>query len=184
VHRAIPERSTRQSREAAIADLVAVAVDRDLQPIDLDRDDDHPLPGAARLRPQGLAAVGKTLAVEEPGDSIGGRCDRRTALAVGASFRLVLKVHVPAPPEQDQSDVESQGGACDLKTRAELASPLQLAEESTAVPDQQCDGGDQRAEHNAIALHGQLRLIGAEQERADLPHGIGDYRSSINKLLS
>ena len=70
---------------------------------------------AARRRfgAQLAAAVGKAFSVVETGDGIGGGQHHRAPLVLGAHFRLMLKIDIAAPAEQDQGDIEGQRGACE-----------------------------------------------------------------------
>jgi len=97
-------------------------------------------------------AVGKPLAVVEPGDEVGGCQDHRAPFLLDPHFLLVLEVDVAAPTEQDQCHVERQRRAGDADFAAEiLTGKAQIVEEGVAVPDQEQDGSDEDGKDNGIA---------------------------------
>jgi diguanylate cyclase (GGDEF)-like protein len=134
-----------------IADVIAVTVVHRLEPVELEREDDQRLAGFRGRAAELFAPVSKTLAVEQAGHSIG-RCDQRGAgLALFPHLRLMLKVDIAAPAEQDQRDVQGQRYRSDLQARPKLAAGEGKAlEKFAAVPDKHDDGGNEDAKHQHV----------------------------------
>ena len=133
----------------------------------LERDDQQRACVLDRLQAQGFGAVGKSLAVEQPGDRVGRGRNGRPALTLEPTFRFVLKVDVSAPAEEDERNVESQRNGCDLSSRTEddFGAP-EFAEEVGAVSDEQNDGGHDGSENDPVVLGAVERRSASECETA------------------
>ena len=104
----------------------------------------------------------KPFRLRRPVTASVGRRNRGAALAVEPPLRLMLKVDVAPPSEQDQSDVEGQRDRCDLRAWAENdLGAIELAEEGRSVADQQHDRGNHGSKHDPV-------VAGAVQRRAAL----------------
>ena len=88
-----------------------------LEPVDLKGDDGEILAARRGLARHFGGPVGEALAVVEAGDGVGAGKHGRALLLLGAHLRFVLEIDVAAPAEQDQRDIEGQGGAGDRALR-------------------------------------------------------------------
>jgi len=155
----------RDRLQQVIARLVSMLIVHRLESMDLERDDDQIVGSSRRGLAELASAIGESFAIVEARNRIG-RCEERCpALLLGSQFGLVLQVHVPAPAEQDQSNVEGQSrtGEPDLRTEV-LACDAEIVEECAAIPDEQHHGDDEHAEDDGIAT-------GVEDPRASRRSG-------------
>src|ERR1700741_1638847 len=106
-----------------------MAVVNRLEPVELEREDDQLVVLLRSYLAQLFAAVGKSLAIEQPGHAIGrgNQCGARLSLL--ASFRFMHQVDITAPAEQNQGDIECERNYGHLEVGLEpLPSKAQLLE--------------------------------------------------------
>ena len=90
-----------------IAGVIAVPVVDRPEAMKLQGNDQDDVPSSTPS-PKLVGAVREALSVQQSGDRIGRRCNRGAALAVEPAFGFMLEIHVSAPAEEDQRDVERQ----------------------------------------------------------------------------
>ena len=172
--------------EQAVAGLIAMLVVDRLEAVDLEGDDGEIVIARRGLARHFRGAVGEALAVVEAGDRVGAGKHGGALLLLRAHLRFVLEIDVAAPAEQDQRDVQGQGGAGDAHFGAEVAGDPQVLKEGAAVPDEQDHGGDQHDQHHRIAL--RIFKTRARRCRYDwyihTGHERGGTAGTLNKFLS
>ena len=109
------QRSPGDRAQQLIADFIAVAVVDRLEAVDLDRKDDQLVRRSPPLgRRAALPRSAKPLRLSRPVWASVAASNAARCLAIGAQLGFLLQVGVAPPAEQDQRDIQRQGGAGDL----------------------------------------------------------------------